>query len=259
MEIAQHASTEPSIVPYRRVNLPICSDLWPLIFDFIGINKDLANCRFVDKNWKKYVKLYLDTMFKTKKHDIDILKYEWRVLQNTITPTVKETVEVAEVRKVVFESFDNNIFYRSMRALAKINNPSQATRDGVLAVMCLLTDEEEVRNPCGELDWKYFRKKLLNRHFLKFLRNIKPEDITSDRICRFDAAVGLGFVTEYDLLYSSIEAREVFSWAQNIVEYKEFLDTLTLEVKNVIRQTEIQMEKEKEFRFFEKIVTLTGI
>jgi len=189
-----------------------------------------------------------------KKHHIESLRPGWAELHRSMSESVKETIEIAEVRKVVYESFDKTKFIRSIKMLAKINNPSQSTKEGVLAAMYLLVDEEELSKLGDSLDWKYFRKKLLNRNFLKSLRTIAPQDLTPGKIMKFEAAIGMEMVTEYDQMYASAEARDVYLWATNIVEYKQFLDTLTEDVNKAIKQCEIQKTIEKDFEQFESIL-----
>jgi len=232
-------------------------DVRTLIFEFIGVNQDLATCRLVCQDWNVDIQRFIETVFRMKKFAIDMLRPSWEELHRNMSSVVKETIEIFEVRRAVFESFDGNVFYRSMRMLAKINKPSQTVHDGVLAVMNLLTEETELtelKDNGGALDWKFFKKKMLNRNFLKSLRSIKPEDISTSKIVRFEAAVGLEMVTEYDQLFASREARDVYTWAMNMVEYKEFLDTITPDVKSAIKETKVQKIKEDEFRTYETIM-----
>jgi len=248
-------TSQACLVPKAACSqLFLYGDVRTLIFDFIGVNQDLANCRLVCQDWNVDIQRFIETVFKMKKVAIEVLRPGWEELHRNMSPVVKETIEIAEVRRAVFESFDGNVFYRSMRMLAKINKPSQTVRDGVLAVMHLLTEDGELTETGGVLDWKFFKKKMLNRNFLKSLRSIKPEDISGQKVARFEAVVGQEMVTEYDQLFASREARDVYTWAMNMVEYKEFLDTITPEVQSAIKETKTQKIKEDEFRTYETIM-----
>jgi len=230
------------------------SDIRHLILEFVGVNKDLANCRFVSHEWENFVEKYLETVYKIFKHQIECLRPGWEELHRNMPLSVRETIEIADAKRNIYENFNKNTFYRSIKVLGKINNPSKSTREGVLAVMYLLVDDAELAKVGGNLDWKFFKKKLLSREFQKSLKNIKPEDVTLERMTKFDTAIRLENVTEYDQCYASAEARDVYRWAINIVEYKQFLDTMSNEVIETIRQCEIQNAKEKEFEFFEDII-----
>jgi len=248
-------TSQACLVPRAACSqLFLYGDVRTLIFEFIGVNQDLANCRLVCQDWNVDIQRFIETVFRMKKFAIEMLRPGWEELHRNMSVVVKETIEIAEVRRAVFESFDGNVFYRSMRMLAKINKPSQTVRDGVLAVMHLLTEETELTENGGELDWKFFKKKMLNRNFLKALRSIQPQDISTQKVVRFEAVVGLEMVTEYDQLFASREARDIYTWAMNMVEYKEFLDTITPEVQSAIVETKNQKIKEDEFRTFETIM-----
>jgi len=234
--------------------LPLYIDVRSLIYDFVGVDQDLANCRLICRDWKEDVEHYLEIVFRIKKRSIEILRPNWEELHRNMPAIVKETIEVAQVRKAIYLSFDPNVFYRSMRALAKINKPSQSVSDGVLAVMQLLTEEAELTDNGGALDWKFFKKKMLNRNFLKAIKNVQPEDISPQKVSRFEAVVGQEMVSEYEQLFAVREARDVYNWAINMIEYKEFLDTVTPEVNQAMSEIEIQKTKEREFEDFEKIV-----
>jgi len=256
MDITQQSSVNHLTI--ARTYLASHNDVRVIIFDFIGVNKDLASCRLVSREWKKFVERYLQTIYGMKKHHIETLRPGWEELHKNMPSSVKETIEIAEVRKNLFQSFDKNTFYRSIKMLGKINNPSKAIKEGVLAALHLLVDDAELAKVEGSLDWKFFKKKLLNREFQKNLRNFKPEDITQERMIKFEACIGLENVTEYDQMYASAEARNVYRWAINIVEYKQFLDTLTEEVNEAIKQCKIQQDEEKEFELFENVVKQTN-
>jgi len=251
MDLAQLSVIQPTVAHSYLAN--IC-DVRSIIFSFIGVNQDLVTFRFVSKEWKAFVEQYLQQIYGMKKHHIESLRPGWTQLHSSMSEAVRDTIEIAEVRKVVYESFDKIKFIRSIKMLAKINNPSKSTKEGVLAAMYLLVDEEELSKLGDALDWKYFRKKLLNRNFQKSLRTIAPQDLTHEKIMKFEAAIGMEMITEYDQMYASAEARDVYMWATNIVEYKQFLDTLTEEVNQTIKQCEIQNAIEKDFQQFENIL-----
>jgi len=253
MDIVKLSSSQPTPA---HISLANFCDLRGIVFSFIGVNKDLAAFRFVSREWKEFVDEYLRQVYSIKKHNIETLRPQWEELHRSMPQSVKDAIEIAEVRKVLYESFDKNRFLRSIKMLAKISTPSKATREGILAAMYLLLDEEELTKVGDTLDWKYFRRKLLNRNFVKGLRKIAPEDLTQGKMAKFEAAIGMEMVTEYDQMYASIEARNVYMWAVNIVEYKQFLDTLTDESKDAIRQCKVQKTIEKEFCHFESIVQM---
>jgi len=232
-------------------------DIRGIILSFVGVNKDLANCRLISKEWKTFIEEYLLQVYKIKKYDIQVLRPIWEEMHQSMSPKIKDTIEMAEVRKTVYENFNNNTFLRSIKLLAKINHPSKSTKEGVLAVMHLLVDEEELSKSGDSLDWMYFRKKLFNRNFVKALKNMKPQDLTLGRMSKFEAALGLETITEYDQMYASAEARNVYMWAVNIVEYKQFLDTLTDDVHDIIKQCKSQKAIEAEFDHFENVLKIT--
>ena len=234
----------------------IC-DIRGIVFSFIGVNKDLANFRLISKDWKKFVDEYMIQVYRMKRHDIQLLRPIWEEMHQSMSPQNRDIIEMADVRKTVYENFNRNTFLRSIKLLAKINHPSKSTKEGVLAAMHLLVDEEELSKSGDALDWKYFRKKLFNRNFVKALKDIKPEDLTPGRMAKFEAALGMETITEYDQMYASAEARNVYMWAVNIVEYKQFLDTLTEEMHGIIRQCKIQKSIETEFEHFENILRTT--
>lgn len=253
MQIVKLQSSQPT--PAHSYIANFC-DIRGTVFAFIGVNKDLAAFRFVSKDWKEFVDEYLKQVYNIKKHNIEVQRPQWEELHRSMPQAVKDAIEIAEIRKVLYESFDKNRFLRSIKMLAKISTPSKATKEGILAAMYLLLDTEELTKVGDSLDWKYFRKKLLNRNFVKGLRKIKPEDLTQDKMAKFEAALGMEMITEYDQMYASIEARNVYMWAVNIVEYKQFLDTLTEDAKDAIRQCKFQKTIEKEFGHFENIVKM---
>ena len=254
MELAQFSNSQ---LDTAQAYFSAFCDIRGIVFGFIGINKDLANCRFVSKEWKNFIQKYLDQIYSMKKYRIESLRPSWEELHKSMSPVIKDMLEVAEVRKAVYQSSDKNIFLKSIKMLAKINSPSKSIREGVLAVMYLLVDEEELCKIDNSLDWKYFRKKLLDRKFIKSLRAIRPEDVTQDKINKFEAALGLETITEYDQMYASAEARNVYLWATNIVEYKQFLDTLTQDVTDTMKQCEIQKSIENDFEHFQSIFNRT--
>jgi len=254
MELVKVSNSQPESA---QVYFSASCDIRGVIFGFIGINKDLASCRFVCKEWKGFIQKYLEQIYSMTKYRIENLRPTWEELHKSMSLATKDMLEVAKVRKAIYQSSDKNVFLRSIKMLAKINSPSKSIREGVLAVMYLLVDEEDLCKIDNSLDWKYFRKKLLDRKFLKSLRAIKPEDITQAKINKFEAALGLETITEYDQMYASAEARNVYLWATNIVEYKQFLDTLTQQVTDTIKQCEIQKSIEKDFEHFQSILNMT--
>jgi len=250
MEVAQQSTRPGSYIAQ------FC-DIRGIILSFVGVNKDLANCRFVSKEWRVFIEEYLLQVYKMKKHDIQLLRPVWEEMHQSMSPKIKDTIEMAEIRKTVYENFNNNTFLRSIKLLAKINHPSKSTKEGVLAVMHLLVDEEELSKTGDSLDWVYFRKKLFNRNFVKELKSIKPQDLSPGRMAKFEAALGMETITEYDQMYASAEARNVYMWAVNIVEYKQFLDTLTDDIHDIMRQCKSQKAIETEFDHFENILKIT--
>jgi hypothetical protein len=255
MDIVKVQSSQPSAVHNYLANF---CDIRGTVFAFIGVNKDIAAFRFVSRDWKEFVDEYLKQVYNIKKHNIGVQRPLWDDLHRSMPQGVKDAIEIAEVRKVLYESFDKNRFLRSIKMLAKISTPSKATKEGILAAMYLLLEQDELSKVGDAMDWKYCRKKLLNRNFVKGLGKIKPEDLTQDKMAKFEAALGLEMITEYDQMYASIEARNVYMWAVNIVEYKQFLDTLTEQSKEAIRQCKVQKTIEKEFGRFENIVKMIG-
>jgi len=244
-------SKPKSRIANNKIPTHIHSGLWSIIFSYIGVNKNLANCRLVCKKWKKYYRRYLQMLLIERTNTLESFNQNWKDILESADPNMKKDLDAALELKSQFEEYIElipkkySLFHR-VSDLGRLNRPPVLLHYGILSVMYLLATKDELKKEGGALSWKFSKKKLQDKNFMKIMKEATPEKITQSQITRFEELVQASLITPMQLAHESTQACYMMEWALKIIEYKNFTKNLSKETKETLGLLNVKDQKQGE-------------
>jgi len=240
----------------------VSSGVWCIVYSFLGMSKDLAHCRQVCKKWRKNFQKYMQILLIQKKNSLEAFQQSCLLLKEEMQGERKENIESALGMKATYEEFIElipkkySLFHR-VSDLGKLNTPPVLLSYGIMSVMYLLTDKEELKKLGGGLNWKYCKKRLLDKNFMKIMREMTPERITPAMVTRFRDLVNASLITVDQLAHESTQVAYMMEWALKIVEYKDYVKNLDAETKTTLKKFNQEGDMKKEIERLDSILAIT--
>jgi len=262
MQRPKTSRTKPRGTKTCQVPSYISSGVWCVIFSYLGMTKDLANCRLVCKKWRKNVHKSIQYRLIQKKNSFDTFKQACLALKESLPETAKENIESALEMKAEYEEYIElipkkySLFHR-ISDLGKLITPPVILCYGIMSVLHLLTDKDELKSS-GGLNWRYCKKRLVDKGFMKRMREMTPEKITQGMVTRFRDLVNASLITPEQLARESTQVCFMMEWALKIVEYKEFVRDLDEEAKKVLKEFNKQESLKKEIESLDSILAISA-
>jgi hypothetical protein len=248
--------------PSSKLASQMSSGVWCLIYSFLGMSKDLAHCRQVCKKWHKNFQKYVQILRIQKKNSLEAFQQSCLALKDEMQGERKENIESALGMKATYEELIElipkkySLFHR-ISDLGKLNTPPVLLSYGIMSVLYLLTEKEELKKLGGGLNWKYCKKRLLDKNFIKIMREMTPERITPAMITRFRDLVNASLITPEQLAHESTQATYMMEWALKIVEYKDFVKNLDPETKAALKTFNQEGDMKKDIAKLDSILAIT--
>lgn len=248
-----------SKLPSCKVPAFIHAGIWRIIFSYLGVNKDLAKCRQVCKKWRLYVRKYIKLVLIQKNGDLNNFKQDCQSLMTNCSDAMKTDIDALFELKRVCEEYIEilpkkyTLFHR-ISDLGRLKTPTVSLHYGIKAVMFLITDKEEIIKNGGKLDWQYCRKRLLDKNFMKTMKDTTIENLTQDRIAKFQDLLNASLITPDQLAPQSTQACYMLEWALKMVDYKNYTANLEPKTQGVWKQFLLLDMKTKEIEWLNSIL-----
>lgn len=222
--------------------------LMEMIFSYLGLNKDSANCRLVCKRWKKIFHKFLRQLIRDKSKELEAKKASNAKAE--VSGEVKGELEhLLKTRKEYMKKVEDlpkkySLFHR-ISDIGRLNKPPAILKYGCLAIFSLIFDKDDFKD-LKKNGWTFCKKKMMMKKFPLFVRKVNPLTLTNQQINSFVDLVQAMQITADYLWRESAQVALMFEWAEKILNFREGALRLNQEGKERLtehlKETEIQNE-----------------